>query len=484
MIKKQTLFLLLFGLMVELSIAQISYNSRYFEAIFDEITIVTDVVYGNAPALNSPYFNEANTSPQDLLMDVFQPVGDPLDYRPVIICAHSGGFLLGTKEAEDMRAFCDSMAHRGYVTASIEYRLGMSIISASSSIRAVYRGIQDGRAAIRFFKENANVYGIDTNNIYLLGSSAGAYICQHNFFMDTEDDRPPASFTSPDLGCLDCSGNDFQHSGKANGIIALWGALADTNLIISTDTLPVFLAHGIADQDVPFGFGYAFGNEYFPPSYGSGSVAEQLESYGNFAETYFVEGQGHEFYGTSNGNWSNEPNLYWDTIFNKVENFTYNIHKPKAGFWINQNENFVVFYDSSKMATNWYWDFGDGNFSIEQNPNHEYESAGEFLAVQFVSNDLLSWDTISIVISSFVGVDEKFEKYVEVFPNPATDNISIKNISNTVRKVDLLNINGYILSSEIIEREQIKILDVSMLKPGIYIFYDKITGTRTKWIKR
>ncbi len=481
--KRILLFLLLIVLTTEAIIAQIPYNSRYFESVFDEITIETDVVYGNAPAINFPYFDENNTSPQDLLMDIFQPLGDTLEHRPAIVCAHSGAFLSGTKEAEDMQAFCDSMAHRGYVTASIEYRLGMSIISASSSTRAVYRGVQDGRAAIRFFKENADVYGIDTNNIYLLGSSAGAYICQHNFFMDTEDDRPSDTFTSPDLGCLDCSGNDFQHLGKANGIIALWGALKDTSLIISTDTLPVFLAHGTADQTVPFGFGYAFGNENFPPTYGSGPVSEQLASYGNTAETYFVWGEGHEFYGTDNGNWPDQPNQYWDSVFNKVEDFTLNIHKPKAGFQLVGFEN-IMFTDTSVNSTYWYWDFGDGYFSTEQNPTHKYESPGVFHTIQFVSNDLLSWDTVSIIISYHVGVKEKFEKFVEVFPNPATDFIFIKNISKTVKKVDLLNLSGQILSSEIIEREQIKMLDVSMLKPGIYIFYDEITGTRTKWIKQ
>lgn len=469
---------------MKFTIAQIPYNSRYFEAIFDEITVETDVVYGNSPALNPPYFNENSTSPQDLLMDIFQPVGDTIEYRPAIICAHSGGFLTGTKEVEDMVAFCDSMAHRGYVTASIAYRLGMSIISGPSSIRAVYRGVQDGRAAIRFFKENADIYGIDTNNIYLLGSSAGGYICQHNFFMDTEEDRPPASFTTPDLGCLDCSGNNFQHSGKANGIIALWGALEDTNLIVSTDTLPVFLAHGIADQTVPFGFGYAFGNEFFPPSYGSGPVAEQLEYYSNYAETYFVEGVGHEFYGTDNGDWPGEPNQYWDTIFRKVENFTYNIHKPQAGFSMVQMDNGVTLYDESIMATSWYWDFGDGYFSTEQNPTHGYTSAGEFTIVQFVSNNLLSWDTTSMLLETWVGMEENIKFTFEVFPNPAREIVSIKNNSITMMKLDLINLNGQVLSSELIEGKQTKTLDVSLLKPGIYVFYNETSGIRMKWIKQ
>ena len=80
-----------------------------------KINITGNVVYGNAPAINYPYLDENNTSPQDLLMDIFQPESDTLEYRPTLVFTHSGGFYLGSKEAEDMVAFCYSMAHRGYV---------------------------------------------------------------------------------------------------------------------------------------------------------------------------------------------------------------------------------------------------------------------------------------------------------------------------------------------------------------------------------
>ena len=173
---------------------QIPYNNRYTSPVFSEIEINTNVIYGNAPALLFPYILESLTMDEDLLMDIYLPVGDTLSKRPVLLCMHSGAFLTGSKLAEDMVAFCDSMAHRGYVTASIDYRLGMNPLSSASSIRAVYRGLQDGRTAIRFLKENRNVYNIDTNNIYMLGSSAGSFVGLHNIFLDTEDERPPETY--------------------------------------------------------------------------------------------------------------------------------------------------------------------------------------------------------------------------------------------------------------------------------------------------
>ncbi len=469
MMKSFVLYIIFLIGLVNIAFAQIPYNQRYTASVFSDINITYDVIYGNAPAINYPYLDENNISPQDLLMDIFQPEGDILEFRPTLVFAHPGGFYLGSKEAEDMVAFCDSMAHRGYVTATINYRLGMNIFSAESATRAVYRGIQDGRSAIRFLKENAILYGIDTNNIYFLGSSAGAYIGLHNYYMDTEDERPPATYLNPDLGCLDCSGNIFEHSGKADGLVALWGSLLDTNLIISSDTLPIFLVHGTADVTVPFGYGSAFGNDYFPPTYGSSLVAEQLESLGNDALTYFVQDVGHEFYGTSNGNWSGNPNAYWDTVFNKVESFYYEVQKPTAGFVIQQYENVAILYDTSSMATSWYWDFGDGNYSTEQNPTHTFEQSGEFNIIQFVSNELSSWDTTSSIAYVTVGVDANITVDIQIYPNPTSEKVTIANNHNQNIHIKLISTTGIVLQQYELLKSHKQILDVSNYPKGIYL---------------
>jgi YVTN family beta-propeller protein len=47
----------------------------------------------------------------------------------------------------------------------------------------------------------------------------------------------------------------------------------------------------------------------------------------------------------------------------------------------------VLFNDSSENATGWYWDFGDGNNSTEQNPVHTYFVAGNYTVNLTVSND-------------------------------------------------------------------------------------------------
>lgn len=272
-------------------------------------------------------------------MDIYEPVGDVLTQRPLMLWVHPGGFILGDKEVDDMVALCDSFARRGYVTASIGYRLGFNPLSTSSAERAVYRGSQDVRAAIRYLMEYSSVYDIDTNNIFLGGSSAGAIATVHVAYAD--QDEVPASisggFIDPDLGCMDCSGNAYSHEIALAGIVNLWGALGDSTWIDSDETTPALLIHGIDDDVVPFGVGYAFGVPTMPLSDGSRSIHNSLVSLGIDHTFMPFPGEGHEPHGASNGTFSGPPTEYWDTIFNAVRDHYFTILQPNAAI-ISGNE--------------------------------------------------------------------------------------------------------------------------------------------------
>lgn len=47
----------------------------------------------------------------------------------------------------------------------------------------------------------------------------------------------------------------------------------------------------------------------------------------------------------------------------------------------------ITFTDLSENATEWYWDFGDGNSSREQNPLHKYTTHGRFTVILEIEND-------------------------------------------------------------------------------------------------
>ena len=103
-------------------------------------------------------------------MDIYQPKGDQLSKRPLIILAHGGYFLFGDKNEFSEEAV--TLAKAGYVVASINYRLIDVESSDTASMKALIDAIQDIRAAVRYFFRDAktvNKYGIDTDRIAIGG---------------------------------------------------------------------------------------------------------------------------------------------------------------------------------------------------------------------------------------------------------------------------------------------------------------------------
>src|ERR1043165_1364734 len=87
----------------------------YFDS--SEIKIDSNIVYGWAARWPS-------TVVDTLKMDVFYPdeTIDPLAQRPFIMFIHGGAFEAGDRH--DMDYLCMEMARRGFVTATMSYRLG------------------------------------------------------------------------------------------------------------------------------------------------------------------------------------------------------------------------------------------------------------------------------------------------------------------------------------------------------------------------
>lgn len=301
-------------------------TNRYVNPVFSSVYKHSDVKYGEAPVWTLPYNNT------DLFMDIYEPVGDALIKRPLMIWVHPGGFILGDKGVDDMVALCDSFARRGYVTASLSYRLGFNPLSEESAERAVYRGTQDARAAIRYLMEYADIYSIDTNYIFLGGSSAGGVAAVHVAYGD-QDEVPNSVYGGVgvnDLGCLDCAGNSYEHDIQLKGVINMWGAIGDSTWIDSDETVPALLVHGLDDDVVPFGVGHPFGAFTTPLVHGSRSIHNQLDFHGIEHDTLFFPGQGHEPHGTDNGTFNSPPTPYWDTIFNAVRDHYFAQLQPSS----------------------------------------------------------------------------------------------------------------------------------------------------------
>ena len=168
-------------------------GERYLDQVFDEVEVTSNVQYGeNFTAL---FLTISGTMvKQQLLMDVYQPAGDTVKGRPLVVYLHTGNFLPiqinrgtnGTKTDSATVEVCTRLAKMGYVVASADYRLGYNILAptqperALGLINAAYRGLQDTRTCIRFFKKDfselGDNYGVDTSRIVVWGEGTGGYI--------------------------------------------------------------------------------------------------------------------------------------------------------------------------------------------------------------------------------------------------------------------------------------------------------------------
>lgn len=230
-------------------------SGRYDTPIFTDFDSV-NVKYGSAIPAQS-------TTPIDLVMDVYTPRGDTMAKRPLIVFCHGGSFISGTRNDYDVKYLSRMFAKMGYTTATIEYRLGLDGFPPDAPImlRSAIRAVQDGKAALRYFYrsviENGNPYNIDTNKIYIGGSSAGALLSLHLAYLDK-----PSEFTQigtqadlDSLGGLEGNSGNPGFSSRVHGVINLCGALAKKEWL-EAGNIPFISMHGTADPTVPYKSGY------------------------------------------------------------------------------------------------------------------------------------------------------------------------------------------------------------------------------------
>lgn len=107
-----------------------------------------------------------------LVLDIYRVAGGARHARPLVIYVHGGGWRRG--DSRTTGAFADfpsvlaSLAARGYVVASINYRL-----SGEARYPAA---VQDVNSAIAYLRLHAKKWDIDPARIVLWGDSAGAYL--------------------------------------------------------------------------------------------------------------------------------------------------------------------------------------------------------------------------------------------------------------------------------------------------------------------
>ena len=107
----------------------------------------------------------ASTPEKELKLDVYRAKSAGKEKLPLVVWIHGGGWRNGSKDAPRMAV---RLAERGYVVASINYRLSHEAIFPAQ--------IHDCKAAIRWLRAHADDYGISAGRVGVWGSSAGGHL--------------------------------------------------------------------------------------------------------------------------------------------------------------------------------------------------------------------------------------------------------------------------------------------------------------------
>ena len=286
-------------------------NKRYQDTLF-AVEKISNICYGNSPGFwleiddNTKPMGKIirvvdvrRTVPLDLLLDIYRPQNDTLRKRPLVMLIYGGAYYFGSKDDPKITNWCRYLASLGYVTVSIDHRLGFFPGKVGIE-RAAYRAVQDAHAAMRFLVSHHEDYGIDTSMIFVGGSSSGAVTALSLAFM-TNEDRPKYArkgLFRPDLGDLDTSGNALQTKFRIRGVAEMWGAMSDTSALHGHD-VSILAFHGDADDimpyeyDRPFSVAKPFNRLAADPMYGASCIVDRATKLGYHAHLVTFDGYKH-----------------------------------------------------------------------------------------------------------------------------------------------------------------------------------------------
>lgn len=197
---------------------------------------------------------------QTILATVFRPREKSEHPRPGIVFIHGGGWRSG----QTYNTFGAWLAERGYVVASIGYRLSTEAKWPAQ--------IEDCKLGVRWLRANAEKYGVDPNRIGTYGTSAGGHLAACLGIMQ---DSPELEGTGGWEGTssrvsavvalsppADLTADWLPGSPPPQWVEDLLGVPRDSNpelwkqaspaQNVQPGTPPFFIAHGENDTHVPF----------------------------------------------------------------------------------------------------------------------------------------------------------------------------------------------------------------------------------------
>lgn len=104
--------------------------------------------------------------------DLYQPPVGTAGKYPGIVIIHGGGWTGGVKDAAREINIGTTLAKEGYVCLSIDYQLH----DANSAESAWPQNLKDCKTAVQWLRANADKLNLDSENIGVIGGSAGGHL--------------------------------------------------------------------------------------------------------------------------------------------------------------------------------------------------------------------------------------------------------------------------------------------------------------------
>ena len=146
------------------------------------------------------------------LLDVYRPKTAQGDL-PVIVSVHGGGWVYGDKERYQF--YCMDLARRGFAVVNFTYHLAPKY--------KFPQPLLDTSLVFQWVLDNAGKYGLDTQNLFAVGDSAGAHLLSLYCILCTNSDYAARFDFSANMDALpkalglNCGAYDLSHGNGLNG---------------------------------------------------------------------------------------------------------------------------------------------------------------------------------------------------------------------------------------------------------------------------
>ncbi len=441
---------------------------------------------------------------QELFMDIYEPKGDTMSQRPVMIFAFGGGFIQGDRFEKHVTRTCEQFAKAGYVAVAIDYRIGIDIVGGLSNpsgegMRVFFRAVQDMRAATQYMYYSAdqlgNPYRIDTNAIFVGGASAGAITALMMEYGDKlsefDDLANPSEIAS--LGGFDTSSANGPHGSygyKSIGVVNIAGALPNVDWIEPGD-VPVLSAHGDEDDTVPYKDEASLNSLLQLVGIeleGSFLVDQEAEAEGVCSYLYTMVGEDHP----SNG----RSDYYFQNIYHRLMPRMKAILDGKTfccdmevsiqgdtlvGIYNNGDEVELTSTLSNDMGAaqlSWcsYPNAGSSDqasFTVNPEPDSLEEGTQYYTVTategNCVATDLVAVQRVDSIADTTTSIDARTESLdARLYPNPAQGMITVELADYRNVNYQILDLSGKVLQTGKLNNNK-QSLNLSQLSAGQYI---------------